>query len=94
MDGAAAVDEFITRAAKNADDSSQPYTLADSVVEIQTELFIADPIGAIIDIDISEINLSEIGSDMTTDQKKKSSEAVVPIIIVSQIIAAPFTRRF
>jgi hypothetical protein len=91
---AAAVDEFITRAAENADDSSQPYTLADSVVEIQTELFIADPIGAIIDIDISEINLSEIGSDMTTDQKKKSSEAVVPIIIVSQIIAAPFTRRF
>ena len=29
----------------------------------------------------------EIGNDMTTDQKEKAQEVVVPVIIVSQIIS-------
>ena len=51
---------------------------------------------AIIDIDLENIELSEIGNDMTSDQKEKAQEVVVPVIIASQIIAqaGAFTRRF
>ena len=62
-------------------------TLADVVTEVQVEAFIADPIGAIIDIDLTNIKLSELGNDMTQDQKEKAQEVVVPVIIASQIIA-------
>ena len=84
---AQAVEEFVERAAQ---DDSDDYTLADAVVEVQLEEFIADPIAAIIDIQIEPIELREIieiGNDMTTDQKEKAQEVVVPVIIVSQIIA-------
>ena len=43
--------------------------------------------GAIIDIDLENITISSIGSDMTSDQKEKAQEVVVPVIIASQIIA-------
>ena len=60
------------------------------MVEVQLEEFIADPIAAFIDIQIEPIELREvieIGNDMTTDQKEKAQEVVVPVIIVSQIIS-------
>ena len=43
------------------------------------------------------MDLGSIGSDMTSDQKEKAQEVVVPIIIASQIVAqagALITRRF
>ena len=73
------------RAIENKD--VENYTLADVVTEVQVEAFIADPIGAIIDIDLTNIKLSELGNDMTQDQKEKAQEVVVPVIIASQIIA-------
>jgi len=85
---AQAVQEFVERAAQ---DDSEEYTLADAIVEVQTEEFFSDPIGTILNIEIEPIKLKEIieiGNDMTTDQKEKSQEVVIPIIIVSQIIAA------
>jgi hypothetical protein len=58
------------------------------VTEVQTEQFLADPIGSFVDIQIDQIDLAEIGSDMTSDQKEKAQEVVVPVIIASQIIAS------
>jgi len=58
------------------------------VTEIQTEQFLADPIGAFTDINIQEIDLGAIGNDMTNDQKEKAQEVVVPVIIASQIVAS------
>ena len=46
---------------------------------------------------LSEINIREIGSDMTEDQKAKARETTIPVIIASQIISAsaiPFRRNF
>ena len=82
---AKALDEFVERSIASSE--VENFTLADVVTEVQVEAFIADPIGAIIDIDVSNINLSEIGNDMTSDQKEKAQEVVVPVIIASQIIA-------
>ena len=87
-----ALNEFVERATENAD--VEDYSISDAVVEVQYELFIEDPIGQLTDIDISNIVISEIGDDMTQDQKDKAKETVVPVILVSQIIATPFTRRF
>ena len=92
---AEAVDEFVERAVEAAEEAvSQPYTIADAVTEVQTEAFLADPIGAIIDIDIGEITVSAVGNDMTSDQKEKAQEVVVPVIIASQIasLAGSVTR--
>ena len=82
---AEAVDEYVERKVENAE--VEDYTLADVVTEVQMEEFLADPVGAIIDIDIQEIVITEIGTDMTSDQKEKAQEVVVPVIIASQIIA-------
>ena len=85
---AQAVDEFVERAVANADDSSQEYTFADSITEVQLEAFIENPIQELTDIDFSDVgNVAEIGNDMTQDQKDKAKEVVVPVIIASQIIA-------
>ena len=84
---AQAVDEYVERAIDSADDSSQPYTLADAVFEVQTEEFINDPLGTLLDVDVQDIVISEIGKDMTSDQKEKAQEVVVPVIIATQIIA-------
>ena len=83
---AEAVEEYVERAVKNKD--VENYTLADVVTEIQTEQFLADPIGAFTDINIQEIDLGAIGNDMTNDQKEKAQEVVVPVIIASQIVAS------
>ena len=83
---AEAVEEFVERAVEAAeDDVSQPYTIADAVTEVQTEQFLQDPIGELINIDLSEISVASVGDDMTSDQKEKAQEVVVPVIIVAQI---------
>ena len=85
--------EFESRA-ESAGDASMPYTLADATTEVQTEAFLADPIGAFTDIDFSKVlNPSEWGKDMTDDQREKAQEVVIPVIIASNIIAAAMTRR-
>ena len=85
--------EFESRA-DSAGDASMPYTLADATTEVQTEAFLADPIGALTDIDFEKIfSPSEWGKDMTDDQREKAQEVVIPVIIASNIIAAAMTRR-
>ena len=85
--------EFESRA-ESAGDASMPYTLADATTEVQTEAFLADPIGALTDIDFGKVlNPSEWGKDMTDDQREKAQEVVIPVIIASNIIAAAMTRR-
>ena len=85
--------EFESRA-ESAGDASMPYTLADATTEVQTEAFLADPIGAFTDIDFEKVfSPSEWGKDMTDDQREKAQEVVIPVIIASNIIAAAMTRR-
>jgi hypothetical protein len=83
---AEAVEEYVERAVKNAD--VEDYNLADVVTEIQTEEFLADPVGAFTDIDIAAIDLTTLGDTMTSTQKEKAQEVVVPVIIASQIVAS------
>jgi hypothetical protein len=88
---AEAVETFVSKKVENAD--IENYTLADAVVEVAIENFIDDPISA-LKIDVQNIVLSEIGQDLTQDQKTKAAETVVPVVIVGQIIATPLRRRF
>jgi len=83
---AEAVEVYVTKAVENKD--VEDYTLADVVTEVQTEQFLADPIGSFIDIQVQDIDLTSLGNDMTDDQKEKAQEVVVPVIIASQIIAS------
>jgi hypothetical protein len=92
---AEAVEEYVDRAIENKD--VEDYTLADVVTEVQVEVFLENPVGALIDVNITEMDLGSLGDDMTSDQRQKSKEVVVPVIIASQIIAqagALMTRRF
>ena len=92
---AEAVSEYVERAVENAD--VENYTLADVVTEVQVEVFLENPVGTLLDVNIGEMDLGSIGTDMTSDQKEKAQEVVVPVIIVSQVIAqagALLTRRF
>jgi len=71
-----------------------PYTLADATTELAAENLLADPIGALTNIDLEKVlNPSEWGKDMTDDQRKKAQEVVIPVVIVSNIVAAAMTRR-
>jgi len=88
---AEAVEEYVERAVQNAD--VENYTLADVVTEVQFETFIDNPIQTFIDIDIQEINFSDIGNDMTTDQKEKAQEVVVPVILTRIATMAAFVYR-
>ena len=83
---AEAVEEYVERAVENAD--VEDYNLADVVTEVQTEEFLADPVGAFTDIDVAAIDLTSIGDTMTSTQKEKAQEVVVPVIIASQIVAS------
>jgi hypothetical protein len=86
--------EFKEREAEAATGAAMPYTLADATTEVQTEAFLADPIGAFTDIDFGQVlDPSEWGKDMTDDQREKAQEVVIPVIIASNIIAAAMTRR-
>ena len=92
---AEAVEEYVERAVENAE--VENYTLADVVTEVQVEEFLENPIQSFTDVDFSEISISNIGYDMTNDQKEKAQEVVVPVIIVAQVIAQAgslLTRRF
>ena len=90
---AEALEEFGNRANKNID-APMPYTLADAVTEVQTEKFLADPIGTLTNIDLEKVlDPSEWGKDMTDDQREKAQEVVIPVIIASNIVAAAMTRR-
>ena len=85
--------EFKDRQAA-AENAAMPYTLADATTEVQTEAFLADPIGAVLDIDLGKVlNPSEWGKDMTDDQREKAQEVVIPVIIASNIVAAAMNRR-
>jgi hypothetical protein len=88
---AEAVEEYVARAVENTD--VENYTLADVVTEVQFENFIENPIQTFVDIDIQEINLSEIGDDMTSDQKEKAQEVVVPVILTRIATMAAFVFR-
>jgi hypothetical protein len=91
---ASAFVEFGDRAAESAAGSATPYTLADAVTEVQMEEFLTDPLGTLFDIDAAELlsNFSELGSDMTDDQREKAQEVIVPVIIASQIAGAVIRR--
>ena len=91
---ATAVEEFVERAIASSDVDN--FTLADVVPEVQVEAFLNDPVGELFDVNIGEISISEIGQDMTSDQKEKAQEVVVPVILVSQVIAnaGALIRRF
>jgi len=88
---AQAVEEYVERAVENAD--VENYTLADVVTEVAFEEFIEDPLEVILDIDIQNINITDIGSDMTTDQKEKAQEVVVPVILTRIATMASFIFR-
>lgn len=91
---ASAFVEFDDRAKESAAGSATPYTLADVVTEVQMEEFLSDPLGAIGNINPAELlsNFSELGSDMTDDQREKAQEVIVPVIIASQIAGAVMRR--
>ena len=91
---ASAFVEFNDRA-DSAGDTAMPFTLADAVTEVQTEAFLADPLGAVFEVDVTELlsNFSELGMDMTDDQREKAQEVIVPVIIVSQIAGAMIRRN-
>ena len=83
---AEAVAIFVEKAVENKD--VEDYTLADVVVEVKVDEFLDNPLDVIVDIDLSNIKVTEIGKDMTQDQRQKSKEVVVPVIIASQIISS------
>jgi hypothetical protein len=86
--------EFAERSG-DAGDTPMPFTLADATTEVQTEAFLADPLGAVFEVDVTELlsNFSELGMDMTDDQREKAQEVIVPVIIVSQIAGAVIRRN-
>ena len=55
-----------------------------------------NPVGQLLDVKIDELDISSLGDDMTSDQKEKAQEVVVPVILVSQVIAqaGAVLRRF
>jgi hypothetical protein len=83
---ASAFVEFADRAG-DAGDTPMPFTLADATTEVQTEAFLEDPLGAVFEVDVAELlsNFSELGMDMTDDQREKAQEVIIPVIIVSQV---------
>jgi len=91
---AAAFVEFADRAG-DAGDTPMPFTLADATTEVQTEEFLADPLGAVFEVDVTELlsNFSELGMDMTDDQREKAQEVIVPVVIASQIAASVIRRN-
>jgi hypothetical protein len=91
---ASAFVEFSDRAGE-AGETPMPFTLADAVTEVQTEAFLADPLGALFEVDVTELlsNFSELGMDMTDDQREKAQEVIVPVVIASQIAASVIRRN-
>ena len=89
---AEAVEEYVERAVENAD--VENYTLADVVTEVQYEAFLENPIEILVDFDnLGDITIANIGDDMTTDQKEKAQEVVVPVILTRIASMAAFIFR-
>jgi hypothetical protein len=89
---AEAVEEYVERAVENKD--VENYTLADVVTEVQYEEFLENPIETFVDFeDISEITIANIGDDMSSDQKEKAQEVVVPVILTRIASMAAFIMR-
>jgi hypothetical protein len=86
---AEAVEEYVERAVENAD--VENYTLADVVTEVQFETFLENPIDVLVDFE--DISLTDIGDDMTNDQKEKAQEVVVPVILTRIASMAAFVFR-
>ena len=91
---ASAFVEFSDRAGA-AGETPMPFTLADAVTEVQTEAFLSDPLGAVFNVDVAELlsNFSELGMDMTDDQREKAQEVIIPVVIVSQIASTIIGMR-
>jgi hypothetical protein len=91
---ASAFVEFSERSG-DAGQTPMPFTLADAVTEVQTEAFLADPLAAVFEVDVTELlsNFSELGMDMTDDQREKAQEVIVPVVIASQIAASVIRRN-
>jgi hypothetical protein len=91
---AAAFVSFNDKAAE-AGNTPMPFTLADAVTEVQTDAFLSDPLGAVFAVDPLELlsNFSELGMDMTDDQREKAQEVIVPVVIASQIAGAMIRRN-
>ena len=68
-----------------------------SIVEEKMNALVSDPGAVLKDMfNISKISLSNLGSDMTDDQREKAQEVVIPVILVSNIVASVgsvLTRR-
>ena len=77
----------------SSQDDSTSGILFDVVTEVQFEEFIENPIETLTDINIQEINISDIGSAMTNDQKEKAQEVVVPVILTRIVSMAAFVMR-
>ena len=62
---------------------------------MQIEEFISNPIGTLVDIDLSDVVISDIGQDMTQDQREKAQEVVIPVIItrIASLASMLLTRR-
>jgi len=89
---ATAVEEYVERAVENKD--VENYTLADVVTEVQYEEFLENPIEVFVDFDnLEKINLENIGDDMTSDQREKAQEVVVPVILTRIASMAAFILR-
>jgi len=86
--------EFSERAG-DAGETPMPFTLADAVTEVQTEAFLADPLGALFEVDVTELlsNFSELGMDMTDDQREKAQEVIIPVVLVSNIVSTVIGMR-
>ena len=85
---AAAIVSFEAKAAENAE-APMPYTIADAITEAAAELFLEDPLAVFSGVDLEELSdPSQWGKDMTDDQREKAQEVIIPVILVSNIVAS------
>jgi len=85
---AAAIVSFSEKAKENAD-APMPYTIADAITEAAAALFLEDPLAVFSGVDLEELSdPSQWGKDMTDDQREKAQEVIVPVILVSNIVAS------
>jgi hypothetical protein len=93
---AAAIVSFAEKAEENAD-AAMPYTIADAITEAAAELFLEDPLAVFAAVDLEQLSdPSQWGKDMTDDQREKAQEVIIPVILVSNIVASvtsALTRR-
>ncbi len=93
---AAAIVSFAEKAEENTD-AAMPYTIADAITEAAAELFLEDPLAVFAAVDLEELSdPTQWGKDMTDDQREKAQEVIIPVILVSNIVASvtsALTRR-